>query len=544
MAKRHLWKFLIVIGLSILAITACNNDTQTSSGSTTTTVCNPTYIETGKKYIGEGKYNDALAYFQKALKTNEECTDARWGIIVANFEIFIGNVNKILFFGSGGAPAFAPEGLQTLLASFLASIEDPLRAIYEQIPFVEKSNSDFTLESIPFLFGPSSNPYIKMTLQGKLSTTEIELIKSLTTAILGTIDFVWAHDFDIEVTDFPFPNTMDAEFDNFFYLRDGIANIYSDYPNFLGKGLQWDIRMPRVDNEYADSVTGLYSFLMNLPGNDPTPSPESTLILYEDTDGNGIDGGDVIGINVRSIEKFSIPVSGFSTPDDNPDFYKELLTHYSIPYPFTTTFMQYLYQFLLDLYDSFKAVDEGGSGKEIHPYKLINSLIEGIGFLTIKEVPDFFAINPTKFFSNPHPIKDYLPRLIDFPGGFSTWPDTEYSFLIEVEFGREITSTEIKLFYQGDVTHFTEEFTLNGRALDISSIPPDCIFNEDGTVYPYWNDPSFNGMLLLNVKNLFGETCQWDPDGWLPGTNYTLDKVLNGLGEALQIEDNINQISP
>ncbi len=540
--KGFLGILLILTGL--LWLSGCGGTNQNQKSIKKPNQCEQEILR-GKESLSNGSFNDALAHFQVALKENEKCNQARWGIIIAETETFISTLNALLFMNQNTlSSSFHKEGIQSMLSGILAGFENPLREIQKQIPLLEDSNTTFQIDSLPFLFGPIKTPYIKLTLQGKFTQTELELIKFLDSSLLGTIDFIWAHDFDITLSDFPTPTSNDSEFNYFFYIRDGFPNIYAKYPNFLGKGVQWNSRMPYVDDEYADAITGIYSFLQDLPNNDPTPSPENTLIIYEDTDGNGVDGGDVIGLNIKEVEKFSLPITDISTPDDNPDFYKELLSHYSIPYPFTPQFMKYLYNFLKKLYTSLNDVDKGKVGPEIHPYKLINSLIEGIGFLTIPPIPDFFAIRPAKFFINPHPIKDYLPQLIDFIGGFTTWPKAKYSFLIEAEFGKAITETDVKLFYNKDVTHFTNNFTLNGKPLKLSSIQPDCIFNPKGTIYPYWQDPSFNGFLLLNVKNLFGDNCPNDPSGWSIANNYTFNKTINGLEKALKLGNDIREISP
>jgi len=529
--KVFIYIFLITIAIFSFS---CSDKTETTVSVTKS--CNKELINEGIKFIIKGDGKSASSSFYKAIKDNENCGDAHWGLILSKIQEIDYNLNALIFMNNDSS--MSPEsfktmaGIQTIINGVIGNFEVKLRKIADETEIVLDKNYELTIPDYPLFIGNIKDPYIDLSFQGKLGIVEAEGIKSSVNAILGSIDFIMAHDFDISMSIFPMPTSTDSDYNYYFYVRDAIPSIYEFYPNFLGKGYMWEKRSPKIDNEFANTMTGAINFLINLPNADNKPGINSSIILYEDTDNNGIDGGDVIGLNIKEVRKFSIPVSGFSTPDDNPEFYKEVLSHFSIPYFFTTEVMKEINKILNQLYISMYAVDNGGMGAEIHPYTLFNALIDGIGFIDINEIPDFLAIKPTNYFLPLKPLKDYLPNLIDFPGGFSTKDDTKYSFLIELESKEVITGINLTMYSVGDSQHFTDTYKLDSNSLTISSIEKDCIVNNPYGYYPAWQDPGFNQTLLFNLTNLFAG-CSNDTSGWNIANNYSLDKIINGLGEEL-----------
>jgi len=104
----------------------------------------------------------------------------------------------------------------------------------------------------------------------------------------------------------------------------------------------------------------------------------------------------------------------------------------------------------------------------------------------------------------------------------------------------------------GDTTHFNGTYKLNGKSISVQNTLPDCVnettletktvsvggytLNFPSEIIPYiaFKDPSFNGMLLINISPLSGlytSGCAGDNNypGYQVADNYLINKEINLL---------------
>ena len=246
-----------------------------------------------------------------------------------------------------------------------------------------------------------------------------------------------------------------------------LAFFFDENKTFLGKNPdRWNKYFPRVDNVLGESfsqISGLFDALIRRS----TAIQKSKKYNEEDLDNffiyvkesspNGTLGdNDMIGISLGSSSEEAgkrIDIHFFKDDAKNQHI-KALITSTLVPLLKRTTSdkeIQGFQKLFTDLRDNFLAVDN--RSLDYKPFKItdLNVVLDATGILK-GLLPDAIQFDIPKYFTNPHPLRDYLPYWYKYNDrNFIFQHDLPAEFLIETEWKGDISKEKPALPWYGSL---------------------------------------------------------------------------------------------
>lgn len=482
------------------------------------------FINTGKAALTEGRAELAYNSFTSAIDLDPASCDGHYGIILSDILKIIDTIVEfgkfvMTFLGRDYSTDFIGQqfDIENMIASFLFPIEEPMLEMAEHAQFVGDNECIFTLDEFPLnlSFGGivpidylDERPYV---LGREWDPVEAHLIGAVAELFEAVLDFVLAHDINLDFDDFDrYQNQVVAPLGLIGQIRPA-AVFLENSPELLGKSpVTWD-RFAEVDNDLARAMQHLVDAFEYLESE--TDDQGDDIIGFYDKDANGIDGGDFFSVGI--VEMFGNDIEGG-------------LPLY-LPVAVGRAAVAAVVEILGVLRDQFEAVDSGAAHGRLTMSHL-QAVFDGLDIIDLSVEPTA-ELDLTAFFSAGLPVREYIPLWYDNSEFFIDTYGFPY-FIIELENTYFDWDTGWLLY--GDSEHFTYDYSLNDTALNIESIPIDCKAPDPSLseVVPYlaFPEPDFNGTLFIDVLAMDPDKapqCGNDPSGMAPATLYTLNKFIN-----------------
>jgi hypothetical protein len=323
-------------------------------------------IARGKRFLStfDGKraqdnFLRAIDYYPQGRKRDELYCQAAYGVMLANAQMLIAEMNSILGLALRGALS-APEDLAALGLSgspylpanemekdkafdFGILLENRWFSLEEKLYIISAYGHDVTATSLDvpdcgfdigvedndrdlayvLNMGHNTKPIVQAVFRGRLDVAEARVFNMLARTLTGSANFVLAHDLSMTVDVakiahmFGFDCFQSDLFDclrgeNSGELADfrEWAFLFQDNPRLLGKSEdRWEKRFTRVDTDFANGFGSLLGFFDALISRSVRYSTSQFsdydaqhFIIYRDRNSNErIDGADTLGLNIEAI---------------------------------------------------------------------------------------------------------------------------------------------------------------------------------------------------------------------------------------------------
>lgn len=464
-------------------------------------------VSRGKSALVQGDAADAVKEFSTASESNPNGCDALWGQVLAGILQIVSDLNpyveiaySTLQNGQGRLTARASVDLGSLASVVIAPIEKDLRAILSSAEQAAAARCSFSVDQFPIVLGTDPTPIFKLVLGKDWHQAEAESLAAGAAAIVAAIDFVLAHDWTLDPNTVPKGQNLSDLHNLFLYLR-SLGTVYEANPTFLAASPTSWSRMAEVPQLLSKAMGHALNIVpaLSTEGGDPSTS----VLGLKDENGNGLDGGDEMYVGVLDLEAWS---GAYLGP-----------LHVRLPNWITKAKVDLVLSLGSQVQGQLDAV---GTTKPHEPLTLaqFNPLLTGLP-INVPALPDAVAVDLDPFFTNPKPVRDYLPKVID--------PGTGPVFLIEGEVPQGSPAADGAVLFADDAPHFPSP----------DAIPQDCVYlagssvNAPALPYVDYQDAAFNGAVSVNLTPLAGNfgSCAPDPQGYAPATVYSLNKLIAWL---------------
>ena len=498
---------VVLVGLVICWGTGCSSEKPQDNKN----------ISQGKSFLAESKGDEARDIFSAELNDHPDSCNGLYGRILADLQSLLKLTNDLLATGAGLVTAgFGPK-LVVDPYQYLDSLFNPFNKIFVEMEAdtdrVIELNCTFYTDSYPLALNASDNkPLVNGVLTGEWDKIEALLIGGQIHMAQGLIDYIFAHNLTVDVeTLMNMIQYTTIQGSKLLYQARSLGGILQANPDFLTKNDErWDL-LTQARQEW---IKGLAEDAAIFDAVDTEKIDPATAILgFVDKNNNGFDAGDELSLGINQLT-----ISGGTT----------LLgrVRFQVPDYCSRDVVLGLKGLLEKAQTALEAVDNGGSSERIgladlNPvFTAFSSEIESaIPFLQLQPLPDVIQLDLQAFFSDPKPLRDFLPVIEEVRSGV-------YEFMIEGEAASNGSFADGVTIVVGDTNHFSNGYL----------IPYDCITAQSSGVvnpifYIAFSDPNFNKLLWINLDPISDNvgSCPSDPAGYLPASQYSLNKLIASL---------------
>ncbi|MDD5225008.1 MAG: hypothetical protein PHE84_13575 [bacterium] len=501
-------------------------------------------VAKGKTFLAEENGNSARTAFNSELTADPNSCGGLYGRILADVQVLSKKASDLVNSGGGllSATELTPSTYSTSATATttdLYQVINPILAPFVDI-FVEmEADADrvaeldctFQTDSFPvslYTNASSTEPAASATLSGEWTKVEALMIGGEVHMALALVDFISAHSLKVNMASMTnITSLLDVEdmlsklqsgdqINQVIYQLRAMGALLEDNPDFLTKSSsRWDM-MEDVPKEMAEGFSEFNAIFDALEEAKGDPAKE--IIGFDDKDNNGFDAGDELSFGIKQAT-----ISGGTTKVDG--------LRIVIPDVLSSSFVQNGRDLLDKATDSLKAASAvtatvGGSSSriglsDISPLltvfsdkigSMLPSILPSIlPSMQIPSIPDVIEVDLKAFFTNPKPLRDFMPVIHN------------HEFVIEGEVDASGTPYGSAIMV-GDNSHFQ-----NGIDADCITAQADAVVNP--IPYIEFSDPNFNGLLWINLDPIDDNagSCSNDPTGYKLATQYSLNKLIAGL---------------
>ncbi|MCX5859619.1 MAG: hypothetical protein NT056_06935 [Proteobacteria bacterium] len=498
-------------------------------------------VANGKTLLAEEKGDSARTVFTSELTADPDSCGGLYGRILADVQVLSKKASDLVNTGGGlFTTEYTPSATTTTtdLYQVINPILTPFVSIFVEMEAdtdrVAELDCTFQTDSFPvslYTSASSSEPAASATLSGEWTKVEALMIGGEVHMALAMVDFVSAHSLKVnmasltditdllDIEDLLSKLQSGSQINQVIYQIRAMGALLEDNPDFLTKSSsRWDM-MEDVPKEMAEGFSefnAIFDALEEAKGD-----PAKKIIGFDDKDNNGFDAGDELSFGIKQAT-----ISGGTTKVDG--------LRIVIPDVLSSSFVQNGRDLLDKATDSLKAASAvtatvGGSSSriglsDISPLltvfsdklgSMLPSILPSIlPSMQIPSMPDVIEVDLKAFFTNPKPLRDFMPVILN------------HEFVIEGEVDASGTPYGAAIVV-GDNAHF----------LSTTSISADCITAQADAVVnpiPYieFSDPTFNGLLWINLDPIDDNVTSCsssDPVGYNVADQYSLNKLIAGL---------------
>lgn len=542
-----------LLGLSAVAIliavvgSGCGSSSS-SSGLSAAQVAELT--NTGSAALTNGNPTGAQTAFKQILGSYPTDCTANWGMTLADVQDLTQNQLQTLVDFSN----IETNVLGDNLGAFLAGISTDLADITIRTPVIEQEACEFTLPILPVnvLMDPTSlisglssfglpptdtallaslNLDYQVEFGSQWGPAEARVLGATSNTLLAFVNIISAHSLDASALVSLFlggsnPLSNLNLSDPIGLLR-GLAGIFAIAPTLLEFNNQRtgpaDIKA--AGNELAAALTelkGLNASLQLDAGN------LNKVIAYTSHNTDGV---------VEAGDTFTVGCLYYTT-STWVNLVQDLTGNDTLTVP--ASISAGMVPSAETLITKFIGNLTSGSPPFVVPMD-VNPLLSAIGLTADAFATNVISLNPHAIFTNPVPLRTFLPTLATASG--------EFQIEAEVSNGDPYGLTSIGWYYTDtDSTHFTDgtnSIVADGISVPATASPfnipligqtPPMIF------YISFNDPTFHNSLSIDLSQMLGfcEAQGADPGtlasacpaalspSFVAATNYSLDKVIAG----------------
>lgn len=465
--------------------------------------------------LSEYKFLKAKSLVEEVLAEDPENCPANFVYELVGFQALcfkIVEINDLLtYIQSSLSPAQSSQVVDRLLRELLSPVEEYARLISSAADVAWEKKCRVKVEDFPFIIKAGKTVSLEVHLSGVMGPVESSFFSFISQAILSAFDFVFSHNLNIGVG-----SVLEL---SKFLSKDSFVNLLRSFGNFLSINDEFlsfhplEEEKSRINNVPLRLSSIFHKFSFIVSDLEKYHRSSDSFVFLNDKNRNKIlDYGDRIRFNFYGeLKIYSNPITV------NP-------YEFEIPYWVSPDLLQHATGLLERLSLHLKGYPE-----EVTSWFYISELNAFLLAMGEEPVPNIIAVQPLSFFKNPKPLRSLLPYWYydEVLGG--------YSFAIEGEIKEKFLGS----FYvqPGDAPHFPDTISFYGNDLNIS-IPMDCIYVRDSfpdyftLIYAAFQDPSFNGSLRVNLREITagGFCLEYDSqpvhqDFNYPD-NYSLNKVF------------------
>lgn len=498
-------------------------------------------VARGKTLLAEENGDSARTVFTSELTADPDSCGGLYGRILADVQVLSKKASDMVNTGGGlFTTEYTPSATTTTtdLYQVINPILTPFVSIFVEMEAdadrVAELDCTFQTDSFPvslYTNASATEPAASATLSGEWTKVEALMIGGEVHMALALVDFISAHSLKVNTASMTnITSLLDIEdmldklqsgdqINQVIYQIRAMGALLEDNPDFLTKSSsRWDM-MEDVPKEMAEGFSEFNSIFDALA--DAKGDPSKAIIGFEDIDNNGFDAGDEICFGIKQAT-----ISGGITKIEGLKIV--------IPDVLTSGFVQTGRGLLDKATDSLKAASAvtatvGGSSSriglsDISPLltvfsdklgSMLPSILPSIlPSMQIPSMPDVIEVDLKAFFTNPKPLRDFMPVILN------------HEFVVEGEVDASGTPYGAAIAV-GDNAHF----------LSTTSISADCITAQADAVVnpiPYieFSDPTFNGLLWINLDPIDDNVTSCsssDPAGYKLANQYSLNKLIAGL---------------
>lgn len=525
---------VVVSGIAMLALmigggTGCSGGTSDNAN-----------VAKGKAFLAEGNGDSARTIFNSELTADPDSCGGLYGRILADVQVLSKEATDLITTGGGlFATEYAPYAsaatstdLYQMINPLLTPFVDIFEEMEEDTDRVVELNCTFHTDSYMvslYTDASQSEPVANAVLSGKWNKAEALMIGGEVHMALALVDFISAHSLKVNMASLQnVASLIDIEdllnqvqggyqTNQLIYQARSLGALLEDNPDLLTKSAdRWDL-MENVPQELAEGFSELNAIFDALK--DAKGDPSDAILGFVDKDNNGFDAGDEVTFGIKQAT-----VSGGTTMLEG--------LRIVIPDLFTSSFVQNARDLLDKATESLETVGGSSSGgriglSDITPIltvfsdkigSMIPSVVPSIiPSLQIPSIPDVIEVDLKAFFSDPKPLRDFMPVI------------QNHELVIEGETDPAGVPDGMAIV-AGDSSHF----------LGADLIQADCITALADTVvnpipYIQFSDPSFNGLLWINlapVQDMENVSACTGPSGYSTykvADQYSLNKLIAGL---------------
>lgn len=548
--RLHQWLFLFA--LVVLSLPAC-------SGPGGGTIGNPlaeqeAIFAEGIQQLEAGNYQAARTSFNQLLDvTDYECR-ANYGIVLAGVLDTAARIDEIadaLALTLGGAPGLQPQqnlDIVPLIRNVLKPFEAFFEGINASLDRVIASGCRVTVpEGMSVEVGnPDSLIYFKARFGYEFDAAAARIGKSIFAAALASIRFVLSQDIEFDLDELAetvsvinqaLRGTLELDVHQAsqtvtqhtaIYALRSLGAIPERHPNLLALGDAE--RFAQVDNDLLAAIrafyhrqngvdTGLLATLVSEAKVDTNTT--DNFLGYVDANSNAVvDNGDSIVIGLRELHMFGI----FSQPSVNGGVWLNFNNGLGDIQAITAA----IHEIAQTIGDQLAAVDNPNQAKRRLGLSEVNQIIENVLIFNVllTPLPQAVEFDFGAFFTQPLGLRELFPYWIDDDNN----SNTPAAFLIEGE--SWVTSAAEPYVSFGDTPHFVGSYSfiaapdstplaLNNVAIAADGVSPNNLSILVPFPVPYmaYQDPSFRGVLYVNLHKLYGTSG--GTNAMLPATQYS-----------------------
>ena len=506
-------------------------------------------VTNGKVLLAAEKGEQAKTSFNLELAADPNSCGGLYGRVLADVQVLSKKASDLINSGGGlltteyqpYASAATSTDLYAIINPVLTPFVTILAEMQKDTDKVVALDCTFQTDSFPvslYTSASASVPAASAKLSGEWTKVEALMFGGEIHMAMAMVDFISAHNLKVntatlsnlsslmDVSDLLSKLQSGSQGDQLIYAARSLGAILEQNPDLLTESpTRWNM-MAKVHTEMAEGISEfvlIFDALAQQKGN-----PADEIIGYTDKNNNGFDAGDELSFGIKQVT-----VSGGTTMLDG--------LRIVIPDVFTSSFVQTGINLLNKATVALKAVDSGVSSggclvassncfglSDISPLYTVFSNMMGsmlpsilpsiIPSLNIPSIPDVIQVDLTAFFTDPKPIRDFMPVIVN------------HEFVIEGEVDPAGVGSGAAIVV-GDNSHFSNP-----------SIPADCITAQADAVVnpiPYieFSDPTFNGLLWIRLApinamdnvNACVDPTIYTGTQYQVADQYLLNKLIAGL---------------
>ncbi|MDD5225009.1 MAG: hypothetical protein PHE84_13580 [bacterium] len=503
---------VVFVGLVFFWGAGCSGDKSTDNEN----------VAKGKSLLAEGNGDAARDIFSTELNSDPDSCGGRYGRILADNQSLMKLFNDFLATGAGLVSAGFGPRMVVDAYPYLNDVLNPFLKILIEMETdtdrVAELNCTFFTDSYPVSLNTSDNqPVINAVLTGEWGKVQALFIGGQIHMVLGLIDYVSAHNLMVDVESIlNIVKSGTIQGSQLIYQARSLGGFMHDNPYFLTKSEnRWDL-VTKARQEWIEGLSEDYALLEAIDAERIDPS--QAILGFDDLDGDGFDAGDELSLGIKRLT-----ISGGTTLIGRVKF--------QVPDYLSRDVILGLMGLLGKAQTALKTVDDGGNADRIGLADLNPAFVaftgevsSAIPFIQLNPLPDVIQLDLKAFFTDPKPLRDFLPVVEEVRGGV-------YEFMIEGEAVPDGSCASSCMadgvtIVAGDATHFSNGYL----------IPADCVTVRSGGVInpiPYFafSNPNFNGLLWINLDPISDNvgSCPADPAGYLPASQYSLSKLISSI---------------
>lgn len=423
----------LLLALLMLASLGCGEEFDTREDPTLEEI-----MEIGKGYLREGNGGSAAEAFMAALNVSEDCSEAKFGLLIARNQQFLSLLNELISFTTNmtqTAPVAGDNGLQRQVLAKSEPLGDYIQDFLAQSADVWYDTCEglyYELQAVPepyfeidgFTMGVEG--IISFDFGGRLDRADLEFFGVLNALVRTVVDIAMAHDLNYDFFAIQIP-ALDLDFTNLTLDAEGIADLiagldpifdllrdlvtYEENPAFLTlKGADGVARMQRAGIDLGLLFWRLHLMIDETYSQTGAQSENSVRYVDENQD----------GIGDRQTEPLYLP--GLGTLDAELVNALDTLGALSAGAFWDTTVYDFEPTVSNPFYIAF--ANELLTALDVLPIVINAEFLESLGIdlgalgdglnIVIDEIPYILPIDVGPWFADPSPtgIKDLLWNII------------------------------------------------------------------------------------------------------------------------------------